>query len=429
MPSFVEYSIELNLYLLLLFACYNWGIRKSTNFQFNRAFLLSGISLSLLLPLFQIEINNQVTAQVPTIQLQEVLVNSQIGSTTSSFQLTDWILVFYLIGALLSLTRILYGIYKIQKLKQSCRKAEDYYIVPNSSAAFSFFQSIFIGENLSEEQIEVAFKHEKVHLSKLHNLDLMISQFLQTLLFYNPFIYRFKILFNEVHEFEADYYSADKKESYISQLISNQFDIYDSQIIHQFNSTHLKSRIMRIKNRENRRVKPTAIIFSILLFSGLFLLNQNGHAQSEEDVVYKNTSESPKEGDVTVDQMAEYPGGYDAIFNYIAENSKYPADAKKNKISGTVYVEFIVSAEGKISSTKVLRGVENGEALDQEAQRVVKALPKTWTPAKKDGKAVATSTVIPIRFNLSKDTDTPEPPEPPKPPKAPKAPEAPPSPK
>lgn len=162
---------------------------------------------------------------------------------------------------------------------------------------------------------------------------------------------------------------------------------------------------MRIKNPKKRSVKPTAIIMSILLFGGVFLLNQNSQAQSESNkAIYKNVANA-KDSTEGVDQEAEYPGGYDAFIKYISENTKYPKTAKENKISGTVYTEFVVSKEGNIESIKILRGVEGGEELNQEAIRVIESVPKEWKPAIKDGKAVAASLVMPLRFNLSKEED------------------------
>lgn len=162
---------------------------------------------------------------------------------------------------------------------------------------------------------------------------------------------------------------------------------------------------MRIKNPKKRSAKPAAIIMSILLFGGVFLLNQNSQSQNKSGKnVYKNTTEA-KDKTQGVDQEAEYPGGYDALIKYISENTNYPKTAKENKISGTVYIEFIVSKEGYIESTKILRGVEGGEELNKEAIRVIESVPKQWKPAMKDGKAVAASLVMPLRFNLTKEKD------------------------
>lgn len=159
---------------------------------------------------------------------------------------------------------------------------------------------------------------------------------------------------------------------------------------------------MRIKNREKRPANPAAIIMTILLFGGVFLLNQNIVAQNKSDnATYKNVSNA-KENNDGVDQEAKYPGGLDAFIKYISENTKYPKSAKESGISGTVYLEFTISPNGDLKDINVLRGIKGGEALDQEAVRVLKSVPKKWQPAMKDGKAVAVKMTMPLRFELPK---------------------------
>ncbi len=404
MESLINYSIQLNLYLILLLACYQWGIRQSTNFQMNRLFLLVGIAFSMFLPILRFNFSPETFAQIPTIQLQESIIQPTAKTVSSGLSYSFWLLAIYLSGVLIATSRIIYGVIRIYKLKKSCLKTDEYYKIPNSTAAFSFLQNIFIGENISEEQKAVILQHEKVNLRKLHMIDLLVLQLLEAFLFYNPFIYRFNSLFREIHEYEADHYSAEKKEGYITHLLSKHFDIKEFSIVHQFNSNHIKSRIMRIKNQEKRSAKPAAIIMSILLFGGVFLINQNSQAQNKsDDIIYKNYIEAGVEDTLAVDQIAKYQGGDDAFMKYIIENTKYPKAAKEKKISGTVFVEFVISLKGDIQSVKMLRGIEGGEELNREALRVIESIPEKWKPAMKDGKAVAASMVVPIKFKLPKE--------------------------
>ena len=90
-----------------------------------------------------------------------------------------------------------------------------------------------------------------------------------------------------------------------------------------------------------------------------------------------------------------FPGGQQAMMKYITKSFHYPDSAAAKGISGSVYVEFTVTATGAVDHVKVKRGVE--PSLDAEAVRVVSAMPK-WRPAKNmDGQAIAVSFVMPIR--------------------------------
>ena len=98
-----------------------------------------------------------------------------------------------------------------------------------------------------------------------------------------------------------------------------------------------------------------------------------------------------------VEEMPKYPGGETALRTFLAENLKYPEEAKAKKLSGKVYVNFILDETGKVTNTKVVKGVD--PLLDKEALRVINLLPQ-WKPGKDGGKAVKVSYTIPLKFSL-----------------------------
>lgn len=99
----------------------------------------------------------------------------------------------------------------------------------------------------------------------------------------------------------------------------------------------------------------------------------------------------------TVDEMPVPPGGITGLTNYMIQNLTYPSAAKEANVQGMVVVSFIVTAEGKVEHVEVLRGI--GSGCDEEAVRVI-SNSGTWTPAKKEGKAVATKMTLPVQFKL-----------------------------
>ncbi len=97
------------------------------------------------------------------------------------------------------------------------------------------------------------------------------------------------------------------------------------------------------------------------------------------------------------EKMAEFKGGMDALVKYLTNNVRYPEAAVKNKITGKVFVSFVVTENGKIEKVKVLKGIH--ESLDAEAKRVVESMPD-WNPAEKGGKKVSSEMQLPISFAL-----------------------------
>ena len=61
-------------------------------------------------------------------------------------------------------------------------------------------------------------------------------------------------------------------------------------------------------------------------------------------------------------------------------------------------MQFVVGQDGNITKVDVLKGI--GFGCDEEAQRVVKLMPK-WSPGRQSGRAVAVKFTLPISFQLS----------------------------
>ena len=99
----------------------------------------------------------------------------------------------------------------------------------------------------------------------------------------------------------------------------------------------------------------------------------------------------------TVEQMPEYPGGMQAMIEFLQTNMKYPEDAAKQKVEGRVMVQFVVETDGSVSDVHVAKQVF--PSLDAEAIRVVQAMPK-WTPGKEKGKEVRVKYNLPIVFRM-----------------------------
>ena len=98
-----------------------------------------------------------------------------------------------------------------------------------------------------------------------------------------------------------------------------------------------------------------------------------------------------------VEQMPEYPGGMQALFEFLSKNIKYPEDAQKQKVEGRVLVKFVIETDGSISNIEVMKNAF--PSLDAEAMRVAQAMPK-WTPGKQGGQVVRVKFVLPINFSL-----------------------------
>jgi TonB family protein len=157
--------------------------------------------------------------------------------------------------------------------------------------------------------------------------------------------------------------------------------------------------IIDVLNIKQKPKKMKKVIYSVVM---LVLLTGTAMCQSAAQEVSKGTpgANPDSKGVYTqVDVMPMFTGGNDALYNYLATNLKYPTAAKEAKIQGTVFVQFIINADGKISNVKIRKGM--GGECDGEAKRVIESMP-AWTPGKQKGQVVAVQYTLPIKFSLEK---------------------------
>ena len=98
-----------------------------------------------------------------------------------------------------------------------------------------------------------------------------------------------------------------------------------------------------------------------------------------------------------VEQMPNFPGGYQKMHEFIEKNLHYPKECAENGIQGRVIIDFVVERSGKLTNIRVVKSVN--PALDKEALRIVKLMPK-WIPGKQCDKKVRVKCIIPIPFQL-----------------------------
>jgi protein TonB len=149
--------------------------------------------------------------------------------------------------------------------------------------------------------------------------------------------------------------------------------------------------------------------FLLLLFAATTVTAQDAPAplppslnQADPD----NTKEVLKE----VEKMPTFPGcdnrkgkkdyescSQTAMLTYVYQNIRYPMEARKKGIQGTVVVRFIVEKDGSLTDIVVVRSIGGG--CDEEVQRVVASMPK-WNPGEHEGEVVRVLFHLPIKFKL-----------------------------
>jgi len=98
-----------------------------------------------------------------------------------------------------------------------------------------------------------------------------------------------------------------------------------------------------------------------------------------------------------VEEPATFPGGIFKFYEYINAELQYPEAAKRAKVEGRVFIQFIVEKDGTFSDIKVVKGI--GSGCDEEAVRLLSKSP-TWIPAKQKGIIVRQKMIQYIEFKI-----------------------------
>ena len=107
--------------------------------------------------------------------------------------------------------------------------------------------------------------------------------------------------------------------------------------------------------------------------------------------------ESVSQTGVAVEENAHFPTGIAGLMEYVAHHLRYPASAKKARLTGDVLVFFTVTPAGTVDEVTIGKGIDND--CDREAMRVVQQMP-AWIPARQNGQPIASAYSVPIRFAL-----------------------------
>lgn len=430
--------IESVIVLAIFYLFYRIFLRKETFFKLNRIYLLGSLLFSVTIPFLDLSwsifqdsltqtgiINTLAGLRKGYNEINEVVIYAYTGKLTWVV-IKEYLSAIYWSGVLISSSFFMFGLIRIIFLiaKSNPKKCGNYKIVEVSDALvpFSLFKWIIINpEKFSSEEMENIIIHEKMHAFQLHSFDLIFTEVLVILFWFNPFIYWYRKSIREIHEYLADRAVVengcdrlDYQQLILSQVSGGRFVGLACRFSYSLSKNRLKMLTM-IKSKNISKIKfllaiPLALIALTVFansnnftkvsnqlkteskFSGL-----NETTNIESDTIIE--SDKPEEQVYySVEVMPKFQGKEsDQFRTFINENLHYPEEAQKKGISGRVFIQFDVDKEGNVDNVIVVRGV--APLLDAEALRVTKSSPK-WEPGLEKGKPVRVRYTFPIVFAL-----------------------------
>ncbi len=194
----------------------------------------------------------------------------------------------------------------------------------------------------------------------------------------------------EIEEEEEQFQMPEPEEVVAPEEVANQQRVTDLLIVEDDKLEDDK----QVKNQEDV-LKNEAQAGALDITEGTNDLNKM--TIKEEVIAAPKVEEEQPMNIAMVEQKPEFNGGEAAMYKWLSENIVYPSAASEEGVQGRVVVEFVVGKDGSITNVRVLR--PRHPALDKEAVRVVKAMPK-WIPGRNNGQPVKVTYTLPVTFKL-----------------------------
>ena len=429
MSPFLLYIARAGLYLSLFYAFYLLVMRRTTFFRLNRVLLLLGSYLCLLLPLIRLR---TVTVSIVSEGPMMVGVEGEGVAASAPFPWQTVLLGVYLAGMAATLVLYIASAWKMGRMmrkgkaeeREGCRLV----LLEENVPSFSWGRTVVMSRG-DLEQNPAIFTHERMHVKCRHSLDMILYLPLQLLLWWNPLVWITREELRLLHEYEADegvIQNGIDATQYQLLLVRKAVGEHRFTLASGFQHAQLKNRIaMMLKPITPLWMRYAYLILFPVLAVFMYACNPTKNNKIPAPATEEAQTEAPApevqqvapetvlvtlpEADETLKDKEEIPfqlvevkprfngGDANEFSKWVNSQLKYPEQAKKDKISGRVTLQFTVGADGVVRDAKVIRGAH--ELLDAEALRVVSASPK-WEPGQQEGKPVAVTYTFPVIFQL-----------------------------
>lgn len=280
------YFLKSGLAIAVFYLLYCLLLRKGTHFRLNRMVLLSTLLLGVVLPIITFPSLKVISPAMPVFSISfdsetPSVMSSVLNATRNNDHLPiGWMI--YLMGVFIVLARIFYQNVSINRMLKDARRVEFYgisvYFVKNECPPFSYLNKIIIPESrYSEASLKEIIEHERVHLKQYHHFDALMAELVLAFQWFNPFVWLFERLFNEIHEFLADEAVIKKgipQGKYQALLVnevvggpvftmSNQFN--------QFNQSLIKKRIVMMTKKKNSEISKWKVLWFLPFIGGMMM--------------------------------------------------------------------------------------------------------------------------------------------------------------
>jgi len=280
METAITYLVKAAIAIAAFYLFYLLVLRSRKDFRFNRIYLSASFFLSFLIPLITIKLVRPDSRQLVFLPEQTTPDVLPATPVAASPDVMTWIVCGFLLVTFFFLIRLITGYRRAFSIVRLCRVSEidgiRVHISKDDIHPFTFFRKIVVpGSILNHPDQGIILKHELVHVKEKHTLDILSSEILFLLQWFNPFALMLKAAIRNNLEFLTDQEVVRESDMQRYQLamVALAGKKGTTPFLNALNGSDLKNRIIMMKkkteNKSNFSRRLMVIPLLTILIAGL----------------------------------------------------------------------------------------------------------------------------------------------------------------
>ena len=305
MQFIFEYILKLSISLAVVYLFYIIALRRLTFYHWNRWYLLFYSVICFYIPfinisaLLNISKEETVLTMLPSVDFSQLknINPSSIQHHPAGYTMLQIVPLILAAGALILAARLLIQYISFLKIKKSAELINSngvkIYRVKKDIIPFSIGNSIFLNDNFEKEtDFREVIRHEFVHVKQKHSIDILFTEFLCIINWYNPFAWMIRHAVRQNLEFIADnnvlQNGFDKKQ--YQYLLLKVIGVSQFSIAQQFNFSSLKKRIVMMNKLKSAKLHLIKFLFVLPLAAALLLAFRDKQVASKKALQLSNAA-------------------------------------------------------------------------------------------------------------------------------------------
>lgn len=367
MPDIIIYLLKANLAIILFYLGYRLLLRKLTFYTLNRFYLLFALLFSALYPLLNVRDWFSKQEAVPAEIIYLVPDWQQVPA--AQFSLWPYVMLIFWAAVVFFGIRFLIQLVSLYRIHRRSVPANwdrfDYRQVFMHVNPFSFWRTIYLNvHHHGQDELTEIFHHEQIHVNELHTVDILMTEFVTIVCWFNPGAWLLRHAVRENLEFITDRRvlqgGADKK-AYQYSLLRTGVARNNPVMAANFNVKSIKRRIMMMNKKRSSRIQIGKYLIAVPAIAVFVLIFTITRAYQQEQNAENGSIEA---FGVMGLENNEAVGNEDAAdrdtVKVVVRDEQGRRDTLVKNVEGKVENVIVDSSTDGKKPTVVLRGVSAG---------------------------------------------------------------------